>query len=120
MRTGVQSDHFFLQRAYTVEERRAIIGDLRQTMLENPYFNVHFLKKDMPELYYEMTCYEGKGVLLLDAFTGYALHDDHSEALITLPAFMQRFRSFFHDELLQKHVMSRTETLAVLEQLMCV
>lgn len=118
MRTGVQSDHFFMQRAYTVEERRQIIRVLLETMREKPYFNVHFLKPEVLPLRYEITCYEGKGVLLMDAYTGYELNSDHSEALITLPAFMSSFKHFFQEELLVHYVLSHAETIRELERLL--
>ncbi len=118
MQTGVQTDHFFLQRAYTMEERRAIIRMLLDTMHSNPAFNVHFLREDAPALRNEITLYKGKGVLLLDAYSDYDLNANHSEAVITQQAFMDRFYRFFMDELLQKHVMSRSQNIAVLERLL--
>lgn len=118
MRTGVQTDHFFIQRAYTVEERRKIVGDLLQAMLSQPWFNVYFLKENAPELCNEITFYEGKGVLMMDAYTGYELEVDHSEAVISLPTFMETFHSYFMEELLAHHVMSRAETLRCLERLL--
>lgn len=118
MRTGVQTDHFFIQRAYSVEERRYIIRELMEAMRRQPWFNVYFLKTEMPELCNEITFYDGKGVLMLDAYTGYELAEDHSEALISLPAFMETFHSYFMDELLKHHVMSRAETLRLLEGLL--
>lgn len=118
MRTGVQSDHFFIQRAYTVEERRQIVRGLQEAMISHPWFNVHFLKERAPELCNEITFYDGKGVLLMDAYTNYALSEDHSEAVITLPAFMESFHRYFMDELLVHHVMSRAETLRALEALL--
>ena len=117
MRTGVLSDQFFLQRAYTPDERREIIRGLRQQAQENPYFSIHFLREEAEEIRNELTYYEDKGVLLLDAYTGYDLHEDHSEALITLPVFMESFYKFFMEELLPHLVMSRAESLAVLEKL---
>jgi len=118
MRTGVLTDQFFLQRAYTVQERREIIRVLLEAMRSQPWFNVHFLKRGAAELRYEISFYEDKGVLLMDAYTGYDLAFDHSEALITLPAFMGSFRSYFQDELLAHHVMSRAETLWEMERLL--
>ena len=117
MHTGVLSDHFFVQRAYTVEERRRIIQVLLDAMRKQPYFHVHFLKEGGPPLRYELSFFDGKGVLLMDAYTGYELAADHSEALITLPAFMEGFRQFYVEELLTHHVMTRTETLRTLERL---
>ena len=118
MQTGVVTDHFFIQRAYTVKERRQIIQVLLDAMRQQPYFNVHFLKEGGPAVCYEISCYEGKGVMLSDAFTGYDLGAEHSEALITLPAFRESFKRYFKDELLVHYVMSRTETIRALEELL--
>ena len=108
----------FLQRAYTVAERREIIRTFLETMRENPWFNIHFLCAQSSELRYEISYFDGKGVLLMDAYTGYELNDDHSEALITLPAFMESFRAYVQDELLVHHVMSRESTMRELEKLL--
>ncbi len=118
MRTGVQTDQFFLQRPYTVEERRGILRLMLQQMQENPFFHVHFLRPEIPELLSEMTFYEGKGVLLLDAFANYDLQTTHSEALITLPGFMQSFQKYFMDVLLNEKVLSRAESFAAMERLL--
>lgn len=118
MRTGVLSDQFFIQRAYTVEERREIIRVLLDAMRERPYFNVHFLKAGAPPLRYEISCYEGKSVLMMDAYTGYELDNDHSEALITLPVFTESVKRFFQDELLPHYVLSRSETIQAMERLL--
>lgn len=115
MRTGVSTDHFFLQRAYTPEERREIVSILLRQMQADPYFNIWFIREDLRA---EITLYEGRGVLLMDAYTSYDLHDDHSEALVMLPDFMRAFQRFFMDELLKRMVMSRAESLAALEGLL--
>lgn len=120
MQTGVQSDHFFIQRAYTPQERREILMGMYRAMQEDPYFNIHFLRAELPEMCNEMTYYEGKGVLLLDAYTGYDLHDDHSEALITLPSFQQSFHHYFMDELLPRYAMTRAESCAQIERLLSI
>lgn len=118
MRTGVLSDQFFIQRAYTVEERREIIRVLLNAMLELPYFNIHFIKAGAPPLRYEISYYDGKGVLLMDSYTGYDLDSDHSEALITLPAFAKSVERFIQDELLPHYVLSRSETIQFMERLL--
>lgn len=115
MHTGVSTDHFFLHRAYTPEERREIISLLLRQMQADPYFNIWFVRE---ELRAEITLYEGRGVLLMDAYTSYDLHDDHSEALVTLPDFMQACQRFFMDVLLSRMVMSRSESMAALEGLL--
>jgi len=118
MRTGVLSDQFFIQRAYTVEERRKVIRVLLDTMRSQPYFNVHILREEAPPPKYEITLFEGRGVLLMDAYTGYDLDRDHSEALITLPAFVESFRRYFKEELLNHYVRPRAEVLRILENLL--
>ena len=118
MRTGVQSDHFFIQRAYTPEERRELVRCLLHQAETDPYFNVYFLREDLPEIRSEITLYEGKGVLMMDAYTSYDLHDDHSEVLVTLPGFQQSFQKFFLEVLLQKLVIPRHESLLQLERLL--
>lgn len=131
MRTGIQGDRFFIQRPYTVAERRLIIRDLLETMRNKPYFNVHFLREGVPELNYEITCFDGRGVILLDAdnrmilkgndadiLAGLPVFKESSEALITLPAFMESFKHFFLDELLMHYVLPRTETIRHLERLL--
>ena len=118
MRTGVLSDQFFIQRAYSVEERREVIRVLLDALRELPYFNVHFIRDGAPPLRYEISYYEGKGVLLMDSYTGYDLDSDHSEALITLPAFVKSVKRFIQDELLPHYVLSRSETIQALEYLL--
>ncbi len=118
MRTGRLTDRFFDQRAYTVEERRQIIRGLLDAMRNKPYFNVHFLRAGAPELHYEITYFEGKGVMLMDADPSIALDKERSQALITLPAFMESFKHYFMDELLVHYVLPRAETLRHLERLL--
>ncbi len=118
MRTGMASDHFFLQRPYTVEERRQVIRALLDAMRQEPYFNIHFLKEGAPIIHYEISLYGDRGVMLTDAYTGYDLETEHSEALITLPAFREAFRQYFQDELLPHYVLSRAETIQHLERLL--
>ncbi|MBQ2953871.1 MAG: hypothetical protein IJE07_10015 [Clostridia bacterium] len=116
-RTGVQSDHFFIQRAYTPQERRAILQNLRRMMEEKPYFNIFFLRPELPDIRCEMTFYEGRGVVLMDAYTSYDLSDDHSEAFITLPAFQRGFQRFFRSKLLSDMVLSRQESIVCIERM---
>ena len=84
----------------------------------HPNFDIRFQRCDLPEIRSEMTLYDGRGVLLLDGYTSYDLHDDHSEALITLPAFMQSFQRFYTEVLMKKLVMTREESLCELERLL--
>ena len=117
MLTGQQSDHFFAMRPYTLAERLAILNHLREETANNPYFSVRFLKADRAHPSMEVTLYEGEGVLFTKSDTHYHLTGDHSEALVSHPAFMKKFRDFFIHELLKEHVMSHQETMAAMNDL---
>ena len=117
MRTGKQTDHFFAMRSYTLAERMAILNHLRDQAAKNPHFYIHFLKEDTPAPIMEITMYEGYGVMFTKANTDYNLAGEHTEALVTHPGFMRKYREFFMRELLPRYVMSHHETMAAMEEL---
>lgn len=117
-RTGMQSDHFFAMRPYTPAERRQILQTLRDNMAGNPFFHLYFAKDDALSFQMEITCYEGLGVLMLNADTSYTLGDDLSETLITEENFTNLFISYFQEELIPNHVHSPKESLALMDQLL--
>ncbi|MGN1021567.1 MAG: hypothetical protein ACI4O7_14485 [Aristaeellaceae bacterium] len=117
MRTGKQTDHFFAMRPYTLAERLAILNHLRDQASKNPHFNIHFLKEDTPAPIMEITMYEGYGVMFTKANTDYNLAGKHTEALVSHPGFMRKYREFFMRELLPRYVMSHHETMAALDEL---
>lgn len=117
MRTGVQTDHFFAQRPYTLAERLAILNHLRDESAKNPYFSVRFLKPKFEHPNTEITLYEGLGVLFTKFDSHYHLSDDHSEAMISHPAFEKKFREFFIHDLLPNYTLSHKESLAVMAEL---
>ena len=117
-RTGRQSDHFFALRSYTPEERVRILQNLREQEAENPYFHVHFFAEDFEPPASEMALYEGVGTLMAKPYTDYDLSGNHTETIIAQKEFCASFRTFFLHDLLERHVISRKETLAVLDELM--
>ncbi|MGN0746664.1 MAG: hypothetical protein ACI4ML_08315 [Aristaeellaceae bacterium] len=117
MRTGRQTDHFFAMRPYTLAERMAILNQLRDQAAKNTHFYIHFLKEDMPAPIMEITMYDGYGVMFTKANTDYNLAGEHTEALVSHPGFMRKYREFFVRELLPRYVMSHHETMAALDEL---
>lgn len=115
--TGRMSDHFFAARCFTPPERAAILRHCLEQNQNNPYFNIHFSRSDELIQSAEITCYEGKGTILLNAHTAYRLDGDHTEALITHPGFNQQLRAYYTGELLRNHVLPGAETHAFLRQL---
>ena len=65
-----------------------------------------------------MALYEGVGTLMAKPYTDYDLSGDHTETIIAQKEFCASFRTFFLHDLLERHVISRKETLAVLDELM--
>jgi len=116
-RTGRQSDHFFAMRPYTGQERAEILSQLRRQEEENPYFHIHFFKEDFTPPLTEIGLYEGVGTLLTKPYTHYNLAGDHAEAVITQAEFCERYKEFYVKDLLAKHVVSREETLRIMDRL---
>lgn len=102
--TGCTSDHFFLMRPYTKEERARILTHLAHQTQSNPYFNAYLLRDDRGFTGMEATCYEGEGVQFIPADTDYNLSSGHTEAIIVDEEFVGLFLRFFREDLLKHHV----------------
>ena len=64
-----------------------------------------------------MGLYEGVGTLMAKPYTDYNLTGEHAETIITQKEFCARYKAYFMNDLLERHVMNRRETLAVLDEL---
>ncbi len=115
VRTGKQSDHFFAIRPYSPAERKAILQHLRDQAANNPYFWVYFLKNEEAEMQAEITMYEGKGVMFMQANTSYDLERSHNEALVNHPELNETFKDFFMKDMLTSHVLSYQDTMTLLD-----
>lgn len=115
--TGMQGDHFYAMRPYTPEERVVILTHIRDQAGSNPYFRIHFFKPDFPAPKMEIALFEGAGTLLNKPYTDYDLSGDHVEALIAQDEFCACYKEFFMHDLLERHVLTQEETIAVLDEL---
>lgn len=116
-KTGCQTDHFFLLRPFTPEERIEIFSHLVHQIRTNPYFNVYLLRDENSFIEIEATCYEGHGVQFTPAHTDYKLGSGHTEAIITNEEFCELFLDFFRDDLLLHHVHSPSAAVFLFESL---
>ena len=114
-RTGRQSDHFFALRSYTPEERVRILQNLRGQEESNPYFHVYFFEDGFQPPAAEVGLYEGVGTLMAKPYTDYNLSGEHAETIISQKEFCARYKAYFMNDLLERHVMNRRETLAGLD-----
>lgn len=104
-------------RPYTPAERKAILTNLREQAIKNPYFWIYFLKDDIDSIDAEITMYEGRGVMFLRSDTAYNLDGDHCEALIDYQGLSDKFRSFYMKELLVNRVLPFQDTIAILDRM---
>ena len=119
-RTGRQSDHFFAARSYTPDERVQILSKIRRAMLDRSGFCVYFFKDYFEPAVTEIGLYEGAGTLMTKPHTHYNLAGDHSEAIVTQKEFCERYKEFYVKDLLERRVLTREETLAVVDELIAI
>ena len=110
IRTGRTQDHFWGMRPYTVEERILIMENLIEQSERNPYYHLYFLKDESLLRDMQICCYEGRGLLILDAQTSFNLAQDHAEILITQSEFLEQYRLYFMQYLLKDSVLSKEQT----------
>lgn len=115
--TGRTSDHFWMMRPFTPEERLVILTELLKQQMENPYVHMYFLKDDSTLRNVEIAYYEGEGMLILDSETSYNLKQNHSEVMIMHQKMLSLFKDFFMGELLQEHVIPESGTRDFLRHL---
>lgn len=106
IRTGQTQDHFWGMRPFNPSERVLIMENLIEQFERNPYCNLYFLADDDFLRNMQMCCYEGHGLLILDAQTSFNLADDHAEILITQEEFLEHYKQYFLKYLIKDSVIS--------------
>lgn len=110
VRTGRLSDNFWGLRPFTLKERAAIIRNLIAQEENNPFFHIYFLKDNQYIRDMEFFCFEGKGILMINATTDYDLDQGHAEIMVDHPEFQRLFKEFFLKHLIRYQVISASET----------
>ena len=116
-RTGQRSDHFFIGRPYRAEERVALLTFLRDQTRDNPNFNIFMRKNTDIVDDKEVTVYDGYGVALVKADTSWRLEKDHQEVMLESRVLAQHFKSYFIGSVLADAVMTKEESIALLDEL---
>lgn len=116
-RTGNRSDHFFLTRPYTPQERVRVLTLLRNHALDNP--NFHIWMSSSPDIVSdrEITIYDGYGVALVKPETSWRLDQDHQEVLLESRMLAQYFKAYFMSSVLAHAVMTKEESVALLDRM---
>ncbi len=116
-KTGSRSDHFFSTRPYTPEERVQVLTLLRDHAQDNPHFHIWMSRNPNIVSDRELTVYDGYGVALVKGDTSWRLNEDHQEVLLESRMLAQYFKSYFLSDVLSSAVMTREESIALLEEL---
>ena len=116
-RTGNRSDHFFSTRPYTPQERIQVLTLLRDQARDNPNFHIWMSKHPDIISDRELTVYDGYGVALVKGDTSWQLDGDHQEILLESKMLAQYFKSYFMNNILGKAVMTKEESVAMLEEM---
>ena len=116
--TGRLSDHFFGMRPFTPNERRWVLENFLAYLERSPFLHFYFWKdgSDIPDI--EADLYEGKGLLLQNAFTSYELSSEHREALITYEPLMRDWRDFYLNTLEARKCRSREESIRLFREVL--
>ena len=115
--TGRTTDHFWMMRPYTPEERVVILKELLDQQKNNPYIHMYFLKDDAALRDVEIACYEDEGMLILEADTDYNLKQGHTEFMVTHQEMLNLYRDFFMNVLIKEYVHTESETCGYLRYL---
>ncbi len=121
-RTGIQKDHFFAMRPFTVEERLRIFRVLVKLCQENDTFHFHFLKDGNENQYLNMEVlfYTDIGFQLTPVDVHYNLNRGWSETMFTEPTFCSLYREFYLRDFIPNHTRSAADSVAILEDIIAI
>ncbi|MDO5144953.1 MAG: hypothetical protein Q4E72_10205 [bacterium] len=116
-RTGRMRSRLCAIRPFTIEERLTLLCDLKEQLLNNPYFNAYFYLDESAVIRDEISLYTGGGMLLARGERGCRPSRGCPELLITQTEFCERFRRFFYEQLLGGCVTPLQQTLRYLDEM---
>ena len=116
--TGRLSDHLFAMRAFTPQERRAILRAFIDACRANASLHVHLLREDATAPVACFSGYADMGVQISDNHTTYNIRAHHGEAFIGLPAFADALSAYCIESLIPGECLSEEESLACLERML--
>lgn len=114
VKTGQLSDHAWMLRPFTVQERIAILSCTLASLQSNPYLHITFLRDEAAFRNEEIVYYEGTGVSIIKPQTDYNLQADHHETLITQEKFVHIYRTYFLNSIIAMHTIPESQARAEL------
>lgn len=117
-RTGRLSDHPWMLRSFTVEERKHILLTLMERMKHNRSFHLYFAQDDDVHREDEFVYYEGVGLCLVKPHTNYQLGSDHAEIMISQKSFCEAYSNFYLNHVIRYRTMPPERTLTLLQEML--
>ena len=119
-KTGVQNDHFFAMRPFTVQERHRIFRHLLEQVQNNPYFHMYLILREDEDSFLDLeaTLLVGRGLQLTSFGTDYCLTNGWTETMLEEEAFCALYREFFMEELLPHHTQPPENTIILLQDIL--
>ena len=110
VRTGGHADLRYPAGPYEPKQRAQLLRQLREAA-DNPRFHLHVFRDGCEPQGLEIGLYGDAGALLSRP------HTVCDELLITLPAFLDRYREYLKNELLARQVLPERDGIALLDAL---
>ncbi len=119
-RTGVQNDHFFAMRPFTVEERHRVFRHLLDQEKNNPYSHMYLMREEDEDSFLDLeaTCFVGLGLQLTSIGTDYCLSDGWTETLLEEESFCALYREFYMEELIAHHTQPPEAAVLLMEEIL--
>lgn len=117
VRTGHETDHFFALRDFNVAERRRILCYIRDLAQRNPYFYIYFSSQRLSSDLREITLYEDRALLTMEAMTDYNISQNHTESHITQPIVLKEYKKFYLNTVLRRYAKSEVVSRRMMNQL---
>lgn len=117
IRTGLMSDHFWLLRPFTPEERLEVLRSIFDNLQQNKYLHFYFLKDESVMGENEVDLYDGEGILIQSNSTAYQLSGSHAEIMLTHPEVMNWYREYFLSVLIKMKSYSEADSEKIMADL---
>ena len=114
--TGLLPDHLEGLPPIPIGGRLKVLQDLYNAATNNPFFHLYFFREDIRAHNLMLSSHEGLGVYLLDPVAAIQMQRGHFEELLSAPAFIDAFSSFF-DHVLLKRSYTQQESRKILGEM---
>jgi len=117
IKTGILTEHLAGLAPVNAEGRLKVLRDMFHAAKNNPFFHFCFLHEDVRGHNLIISSHDGLGIYLIDPANGYNAKQTYYEDILSVPAFIEAFNSFFDNILVKKHAYTEMESLKKLSEM---